>query len=149
MNRRLQDRYELRERVGSGGMAEVWDGFDHNLHRRIAIKMMHPHLAADESILGRFRSEAQAAARLNHPAIVAIYDTVTTENNEAIIMEFVEGEDLRSILNDRPTLAAQDAVEVALQLAGALNHAHQNEICLLYTSPSPRDRQKSRMPSSA
>ncbi len=128
MNRRLDNRYELRERVGSGGMAEVWEGFDHNLNRRIAIKMMHAHLAADQSILGRFRSEAQAAARLNHPAIVAIYDTVTTENNEAIIMEFVQGEDLRSILNDRPTLAAADAVEVSLQLAGALGHAHQNGI---------------------
>lgn len=128
MNRRLDDRYELRERVGSGGMAEVWEGFDHNLNRRIAIKMMHPHLAADESVLNRFRSEAKAAARLNNPAIVAIYDTVTTEDNEAIIMEFVEGDDLRTILNERPTLAAADAVEVALQLASALGHAHQNGI---------------------
>lgn len=128
MNRRLHDRYELRERIGAGGMAEVWEGFDHKLNRRIAIKMMHPHLAADRSILGRFRSEAQAAARLTHPAIVAIYDTVTTEDNDAIIMEFVQGEDLRTILNQKPTLAAADAVEVALQLAGALGHAHQNGI---------------------
>lgn len=109
-------------------MAEVWEGFDHNLNRRIAIKMMHPHLAADESILNRFRSEARAAARLTHPAIVAIYDTVSTQDNDAIIMEFVEGDDLRTILNDKPTLATSDAVEVALQLAGALAHAHQNGI---------------------
>ena len=127
-NRRLDDRYELRERVGSGGMAEVWEGFDHNLSRRIAIKMLHSHLAADRTVLARFRSEAQAAARLTHPAVVAIYDTVGAEENHAIIMEFVEGRDLRTILNERPTLAAADAVEVGFQLASALGHAHQNGI---------------------
>ena len=103
-NRRLDDRYELRERVRSGGMAEVWEGFDHNLSRRIAIKMLHPHLAADPTVLARFRSEAHAAARLTHPAVVAIYDTVGSTDNDAIIMEFVEGRDLRTILNERPTL---------------------------------------------
>ena len=127
-NRRLDDRYELRQRVGSGGMAEVWEGFDHTLSRRIAIKMLHSHLAADPTVLARFRSEAQAAARLTHPAIVAIYDTVSAEDNDAIVMEFVEGRDLRTILNERPTLAAADAVEVGLQLADALGHAHQNGI---------------------
>lgn len=127
-NRRLDDRYELRKRVGSGGMAEVWEGFDHNLSRRIAIKMLHPHLAADPTVLARFRSEAQAAARLTHPAVVAIYDTVGSTDNDAIIMEFVEGRDLRTILNERPTLAVADAVEVGLQLAGALGNAHQNGI---------------------
>ena len=127
-NRRLDDRYELRECVGSGGMAEVWEGFDHNLSRRIAIKMLHTHWAADTTILARFRSEAKAAARLTHPAIVAIYDTVGAEDTDAIIMEFVEGRDLRTILNERPTLAAVDAVEVGLQLAGALGHAHHNGI---------------------
>ena len=127
-NRRLDDRYELRARVGSGGMAEVWEGFDHTLGRRIAIKMLHSHLAADPTVLARFRSEAQAAARLTHPAIVAIYDTVGADHDDAIVMEFVEGDDLRSILNERPTLAAADAVEVGLQLADALGHAHQNGI---------------------
>ncbi len=127
-NRRLDNRYELRERVGSGGMAEVWEGFDHTLERRIAIKMLHSHLAADPTVLARFRSEAQAAARLTHPAIVAIYDTVGAEDDDAIVMEFVEGRDLRTILNERPTLAAADAVEVGLQLADALGHAHQNGI---------------------
>lgn len=127
-NRLLGDRYELRERVGSGGMAEVWEGFDHNLSRRIAIKMLHSHLAADPTVLARFRSEAQAAARLTHPTIVAIYDTVGAQQDDAIIMEFVEGRDLRTILNERPTLAAADAVEVGIQIAGALGHAHQNGI---------------------
>ncbi len=126
--RRLADRYELIARIGAGGMAEVWEAVDHSLGRRVAVKMLHPHLAADRSVLSRFRSEAQAAARLTHPAIVGIYDTVTTEDTDAIIMELVEGRDLRTILDERPTLAATDAAEVGIQLAGGLGHAHQNGI---------------------
>lgn len=126
--RRLADRYELIVRRGSGGMANVWEGVDHNLGRRIAVKVLHPHLAANESILNRFRSEAHAAARLTHPGIVAIYDTVTTEDTDAIIMELVEGRDLRTLLDERPTLELEDAVEVCVQLAAALGHAHQHGI---------------------
>ncbi len=125
---RLADRYELVVRRGSGGMANVWEGVDHNLGRRIAVKVLHPHLAATESILNRFRSEAHAAARLTHPGIVAIYDTVTTEDTDAIIMELVEGNDLRTLLDERPTLELVDAVEVCVQLAAALGHAHQHGI---------------------
>ena len=125
---RLADRYELLTRLGAGGMAEVWEGIDHNLGRRVAIKILHGHLAADSSVLHRFRSEAHAAARLTHPGIVGIYDTVTTESTDAIIMELVSGRDLRSLLDERPTLAASDAVEVGVQLAAALGHAHQNGI---------------------
>lgn len=109
-------------------MAEVWEAIDHNLGRRVAVKMLHSHLAADPNVLDRFRSEAQAAARLTHPGIVGIYDTVTTDNSDAIIMELVGGRDLRSILDERPTLAIVDAVEVGVQLAAALSHAHQHDI---------------------
>lgn len=126
--RLLADRYELIARIGAGGMAEVWEAIDHSLGRRVAVKMLHPHLAADKTVLSRFRSEAQAAARLTHPAIVGIYDTVTTNDTDAIIMELVDGRDLRTILDERPTLAAADAVEVGIQLAGGLAHAHQNGI---------------------
>ena len=126
--RRLQDRYEMVVRRGSGGMAEVWEGVDHNLGRKIAIKVLHAHFAQNPSILNRFRSEAQAAARLTHPGIVAIYDTVTTDDTDAIIMELVEGRDLRTSLDERPTLALTDAAEVGIQLAAALGHAHQHGI---------------------
>ena len=126
--RRLADRYELIEMRGAGGMAEVWEATDHNLGRRVAVKMLHQHLAADPNVLDRFRSEAQAAARLTHPGIVAIYDTVTANNSDAIIMELVTGRDLRTILDERPTLAVVDAVEVGIQLAAALGHAHQHGI---------------------
>lgn len=124
----LGNRYQLVARVGSGGMAEVWEANDLSLGRRVAVKLLHPHLAEDPSILARFRSEAQAAARLTHPGIVAIYDTVTTERTDAIIMELVEGRDLRSVLDERKTLTVEDAVEVTVQLAQALGHAHQNGI---------------------
>ena len=126
--RRLADRYEIVVRRGSGGMAEVWEGVDHNLGRKIAIKVLHGHLAENPSVLNRFRSEAQAAARLTHPGIVAIYDTVTTDDTDAIIMELVEGRDLRTMLDERPTLALTDAAEVGMQLAAALGHAHQHGI---------------------
>lgn len=125
---RLGDRYEMVVRRGSGGMAEVWEGVDHNLGRKVAIKVLHGHLAENHSILNRFRSEAQAAARLTHPGIVAIYDTVTTDDTDAIIMELVEGRDLRTLLDERPTLALTDAAEVGVQLAAALGHAHQHGI---------------------
>ena len=126
--RRLAERYEMVVRRGSGGMAEVWEGVDHNLGRKIAIKVLHSHLAENPSVLSRFRSEAQAAARLTHPGIVAIYDTVTTDDTDAIIMELVEGRDLRTMLDERPTLALTDAAEVGMQLAAALGHAHQHGI---------------------
>ena len=124
----LANRYELMDRRGSGGMADVWEGVDHNLNRRVAIKILHPHLAADPQFLSRFRTEAHAAARLTHPGIVGIYDTVTTEETDAIIMELVDGQDLRTLLDQRPTLALDDAVEVSIQMAAALAHAHQHDI---------------------
>lgn len=126
--RRLGDRYELVERIGSGGMAEVWRATDRSLGRDVAVKLLHPHLAEDQSILARFRSEAQSAARLTHPGIVSIFDTVTTATTDAIVMELVTGEDLRSILDERGTLAIEDAVEVTTQLAQALSHAHNHGI---------------------
>ena len=126
--KRLLDRYEMVLRRGSGGMAEVWEGVDHNLGRKVAIKVLHSHLAENPSVLSRFRSEAQAAARLTHPGIVAIYDTVTTDDIDAIIMELVEGHDLRTMLDERPTLALTDAAEVGMQLAAALGHAHKHGI---------------------
>ena len=125
---RLGDRYELRRRIGAGGMAEVWEATDHSLGRQVAVKLLHQHLAQDPSILARFRSEAQSAARLTHPGIVSIFDTVTTGDTDAIVMELVEGRDLRSILDQRRSIAIDDCLEVAIQVAQALGHAHQNGI---------------------
>ena len=109
-------------------MAQVWEAVDHSLGRRVAVKMLHAHLASDPDVLSRFRSEAQSAARLTHPGVVAIYDTVSDGDIEAIVMEMVEGRDLRSILDERGSLAIEDAVEVAVQLAQALGAAHQHGV---------------------
>ena len=121
----LGGRYELLRRIGTGGMAEVWEATDHSLGRRVAVKILHQHLAEDPTIFSRFRTEAQSAARLTHPGVVAIYDTVATGTTDAIIMELVEGEDLRSILDRRHSLAIEDAMEVAVQVSQALAAAHQ------------------------
>ena len=117
---RLGDRYQLLRRIGAGGMAEVWEATDHSLGRQVAVKLLHKHLAQDPSILARFRSEAQSAARLTHPGIVSIFDTVTTGDTDAIVMELVEGRDLRSILDQRRSIAIDDCLEVAIQVAQAL-----------------------------
>ncbi|MGI9605067.1 MAG: protein kinase domain-containing protein, partial [Acidimicrobiales bacterium] len=127
--RRLGDRYELVKRVGTGGMAEVWEAVDTSLGRNVAIKLLHRHLAEDPAVLTRFRTEAQAAARLTHPGIVAIYDTVSDEDGtDAIVMELVDGQDLRTILDARRSLAVNDVIEVAMQLANALAQAHESGI---------------------
>ncbi len=124
----LAGRYHLLRRIGSGGMADVWEADDLSLGRRVAVKMLHRHLAAEPSTLARFRSEAQSAARLTHPGIVAVYDTINNDEIDAMVMELVDGRDLRTILDERPTLAIDDATEVAHQLALALSHAHQQGI---------------------
>ena len=81
-------------------MAQVWRGTDEVLRRQVAVKLLHPHLAADGSFVTRFRQEAVAAARLAHPGIVAIYDTCSEEGTEAIVMELVHGQTLRQRLDD-------------------------------------------------
>lgn len=109
-------------------MADVWEADDRSLGRRVAVKLLHRHLAAEPATLARFRSEAQSAARLTHPGVVAVYDTINSSEIDAIVMELVDGRDLRTILDERPTLAIDDATEVAHQLALALAHAHQQGI---------------------
>ncbi|MFN3218111.1 MAG: protein kinase domain-containing protein [Acidimicrobiales bacterium] len=120
----LAGRYELQRHVASGGMASVWEATDRVLGRQVAVKVLHPHLAADPAFLERFRAEGRSAARLSHAAVVAIYDTVSEPGCEAIVMELVEGQTLRSFLDTNGPLAFGDAVAVVDQVAGALEAAH-------------------------
>jgi serine/threonine-protein kinase len=106
-------------------MAQVWEATDEVLARRVAVKLLHPHLAADESFLARFRREAVAAARLSHPAIVSIYDTCADEGCEAIVMELVEGRTLRELLDERRWLEPGQAVAIIAEVADALETAHR------------------------
>lgn len=120
----LAGRYRLVRRIAAGGTGEVWEGVDDVLARPVALKLLHPHLVADEAVRTRFRREATGAARLQHPNIVAIYDTVAEDAVEAIVMELVAGPTLRDVL-DRGALEAGPAIAIAAQVAAALDHAHR------------------------
>jgi tRNA A-37 threonylcarbamoyl transferase component Bud32 len=123
--RLLADRYRLEELVASGGMAQVWQGTDEVLRRKVAVKLLHPHLAADSSFVLRFRQEAVAAARLAHPGIVSIYDTCSEAGTEAIVMELVPGQTLRQRLDEPTPVDPWQAAALAAQVAEALEAAHR------------------------
>lgn len=123
--RELRGRYRLDEVIATGGMAQVWSGRDLELVRPVALKVLHSHLAADDNFVTRFRREALAAARLNHRGIVAIYDTVSEGQVEAIVMELVPGQSLRRELDERTTLPPDEAALVVAEVAAALQNAHE------------------------
>ena len=121
----LAGRYRFERRIAVGGMAEVWEAVDQVLDRAVAVKVLHPHLAGDQNFVDRFRREAIAAARLTHPSIVAIYDTHSSDGEEAIVMELVRGVSLRKHLDDRGPLPAGEAVDIGARVAEALASAHR------------------------
>jgi eukaryotic-like serine/threonine-protein kinase len=120
----LGDRYRLEASIGSGGMAQVFRGQDTTLDRQVAIKILAPQFARDPSFVERFRREAQAAARLNHPNIVNVYDTGVDGDTNYIVMEYVEGRTLAEYLARGGTLASRKAAEIAEKVAEALAAAH-------------------------
>jgi serine/threonine protein kinase len=123
--RLIAGRYRLDHLIASGGMAEVWQAADTVLGRPVAVKILHPHLAADDTFVVRFRTEAVAAARLHHPGIVAIYDTCHDQGSEAIVMELVRGPTLRARLDDQHFLSPDEVVRIGAQVADALGAAHR------------------------
>jgi serine/threonine-protein kinase len=128
----LSDRYELGEILGFGGMSEVHLARDMRLHRDVAIKVLRADLARDPSFYLRFRREAQNAAALNHPAIVAVYDTGEAETPTGplpyIVMEYVDGVTLRDIVHNDGPMPARRALEVISDACQALNFSHQHGI---------------------
>lgn len=133
---RLGDRYEIKQIIGRGGMAEVHEGLDTRLNRRIAIKVLRADLARDPIFIERFRREAQSAAGLNHPNIVSIYDTgedshtegVTQTNVPYIVMEFVDGVTLREMLQNGPRILPERGLEILAGVLAALDYAHRHGI---------------------
>jgi serine/threonine protein kinase len=117
-------RYELEELVGSGGMSSVYRAHDRVLDRRVAIKLLHERYARDEDYLERFRREARAAAQLSHPNIVTVIDRGETEGRPFIVFEYVDGETLKGVVESAAPMPVRDAIELALQIAGALAFAH-------------------------
>ncbi len=134
--RLLGDRYELGETLGRGGMAEVVEGRDLRLGRRVAVKLLRPDLAKDPAFQSRFRREAQSAASLNHPNIVAVYDTgedvlgegATSDVVPFIVMEYVDGQTLRQLLASGRRLLPERALEITAGALAALDYSHRHGI---------------------
>ena len=121
---RLAGRYRLDRCLAIGGMAEVWLGADEVLGRQVALKLLHPNLAHDRTFVERLQREAVAVARINHPSIVAVFDTVNDAGYEAVVMEYVPGENLRQLLDSRGRLEIDETILLGSSLADALNAAH-------------------------
>ena len=130
----LAGRYEIRDLIGRGGMAEVHLGYDTRLSRIIAIKLLRSDIAGDPTFQARFRREAQSAAALNHPTIVAVYDSgeeeITAPNGATrsvpyIVMEYVEGHTVRELLGDGDAVPIPEAVEITTGVLDALEYSHR------------------------
>ena len=124
----VNDRYRVERSVGRGGMAEVFLAHDLLLDRPVALKVLFPEYANDPNFVERFRREAQSAAGLTHPNIVAVYDWGKVNNTYFIAMEFVLGRTLASILKEKLRLTARQACDVAVDVASALGFAHDNGV---------------------
>jgi serine/threonine-protein kinase len=124
----VNDRYRVERSVGRGGMAEVFLAHDLLLDRPVALKVLFPEFANDPNFVERFRREAQSAAGLTHPNIVAVYDWGKVNNTYFIAMEFVQGRTLASILKEKLRLTARQACDVAVDIASALGFAHDNGV---------------------
>jgi eukaryotic-like serine/threonine-protein kinase len=124
----LGGRYRVEARIGSGGMAEVFRGVDTVLDRTVAIKVLLPQFARDAGFVARFSREAQAAARLNHPDIVGVFDTGTDGDTKFIVMEFIEGRTLADFLATGGKPSTNQAIDLAQRVAQALSAAHAQGI---------------------
>lgn len=122
--RALGPKYQVRRLVGRGGFAEVYEVWDRELERRLACKVLHPEIAWTPGMLARFRQEAKALARLQHPSILPIHFTGDGEGLVFYVMQFVEGESLADLLRRRGPYTADDALAVAQPVLQALSHAH-------------------------
>jgi serine/threonine-protein kinase len=121
----LTDRYHLTSHLARGGMADVYQGQDTLLGRRVAVKMLHSQYSTDEAFVKRFRREAQAAANLAHPNIVGIYDWGQAGSTYFIVMELVDGRSMRDVLRSEGALLPRRAAEIGLEVASALSAAHR------------------------
>jgi serine/threonine-protein kinase len=124
----VDDRYEIRHRLGSGGMADVYLAHDRQLGRDIALKILHRRFARDGQFVERFKREAQSAAGLQHPNVVGVYDRGEHDGTYYIAMEFLPGRTLRQVLNEEAPLDQERAIDYGLQILQAAGFAHRNGI---------------------
>lgn len=121
----LNDRYRVEELIARGGMATVYRGFDERLHRPVALKIMHPHLADNPEFVTRFSREARSVARLSHPHIVSLHDQGEDRGRVYLAMQLVEGETLRDELREHGSLTLKRALRVGRDVLSALDAAHR------------------------
>jgi serine/threonine-protein kinase len=122
----IGDRYELEELVGSGGMSSVFRARDRLLERHVALKILHAHYGHDQDSVERFRREARAVAQLSHPGIVAVIDRGEADGSQFIVFEYVDGQTLKDLVEERGPLPVHDAVRLAIDVARGLAFAHAN-----------------------
>src|SRR6266516_262992 len=120
----IAGRYELEELVGSGGMSSVYRAHDRLLERRVALKVLHEQFTRDSDYVERFRREARSVAQLSHPSIVTVIDRGEQDGRQFIVFEYVDGENLKALIEREGPLPERDALELALQIARALSVAH-------------------------
>ncbi|MDF2886026.1 MAG: hypothetical protein K0R23_411 [Lacrimispora sp.] len=124
----LQDRYEILEQIGSGGMSDVYKALCHKLNRLVAIKVLKEEFSSDSNFVGKFKIEAQSAARLSHPNIVNIYDVVDEDDLHFIVMELIEGITLKNYIIKKGCLDIKEAIGIAMQVAQGIAAAHEQGI---------------------
>lgn len=122
------NRYEIIEKVGTGGMADVYRATDHRLNRFVAVKILKNEYSEDTKFISKFRQEAQAVACLSHPNVVGVYDVGEEDGMHYIVMEFVDGITLKKYIEKKEKLSVREAVGIGLQIANGLEAAHSNNI---------------------
>ncbi|MEE8391723.1 MAG: Stk1 family PASTA domain-containing Ser/Thr kinase, partial [Anaerolineae bacterium] len=121
----LNNRYQLLELVGSGGMAAVYRGMDTLLQRQVAVKVLREGFAGDPAFLARFQREARSAANLDHPNVVTVYDVGQDGDQHYIVMEYVGGQDLKTLIRRKTRLHVDEALDIAIQICAGVGHAHK------------------------
>ena len=124
----LADRYEIADRIGAGGMSDVYKAMDHKLNRYVAVKVLKPEFCSDKTFVQKFRVEAQSAAGLAHPNVVNIFDVGEENGIYYIVMELVEGITLKKYIEKKGRIPYKEAVSIAIQVAKGIEAAHSHHI---------------------
>ena len=128
IGRLLDNRYEILEVIGTGGMAVVYKALCHRLNRLVAIKILKDEFSRDQEFRRRFHAESQAVAMLSHPNIVSVYDVSRSGDVDYIVMELIEGITLKQYLEKKGRLNWRETLHFSMQIAKALEHAHSRGI---------------------
>ena len=124
----LGDRYEILERIGTGGMSDVYRAKCHKLNRNVAVKVLKQEFSENENFVSKFQTEAQAAAGMMHPNIVNDYDVGEEHGTYYIVMELVEGITLKDYIEKKARLSVKEAISIAIQVSMGIEGAHNNHI---------------------